>query len=85
MSSGDSSSTLYGDFVSSEYFLSIFTHGSEETQIQSRRWLMPVGTSGNETRWIRRWAIDLAQDLLVIVEMPMMDANARMNRYVFFL
>ncbi|PIL34968.1 hypothetical protein GSI_02755 [Ganoderma sinense ZZ0214-1] len=48
--------------------LSVFTPGSAQAGIQSSRYLLPIGRAGKQGLIISRWAIDEAQDLLVMVE-----------------
>ncbi|KAM5542833.1 hypothetical protein V8D89_003497 [Ganoderma adspersum] len=47
------------------HFLSVFTHGSAQAGIQPRRWLVPLGTP-EDPHLGTKWAVDDAQDLLVI-------------------
>ncbi|PIL34981.1 hypothetical protein GSI_02768 [Ganoderma sinense ZZ0214-1] len=68
-------SAIYG--VGSHLFLSVFTHGSAKAGIKSCRWLMRIGTHLDRTRWVRTWAIDHAQDLLITVEMVTTAADTR--------
>nr|VWO99672.1 Tetrahydroxynaphthalene reductase (EC (T4HN reductase) (THNR) [Ganoderma boninense] len=75
-----STSAIFGDMESSEYFLTNFTRGSSRAGVPARRWLMPVGTPGDHTRWMRSWAMDRAQDLLVTVE----EANTNVQMFRLF-
>ncbi len=77
MCTDGSTSAMYGNFVRLQSFFSIYTHSSAQAGIQSHCWLMPVGTPGDETRWMRTWAIDCAQDLLVTIELVTIDPNTR--------
>lgn len=55
-------------------FLSVFTHGSTQAGIQHQRWLVPLGAQENPHHGGIKWAVDDAQDLLVIasvVTMPL--------------
>ncbi|KAM5541118.1 hypothetical protein V8D89_005047 [Ganoderma adspersum] len=63
------SSILYSDSLR-EYksFLSVFTDGSAQAGIQSRRWIMPIGTPGDQMRFVCGWLIDHVHDLLVTIE-----------------
>ena len=72
-------STLYGNTFRSQYFLSVFTHGSAQAGIRSRRWMMPVGTLGDQTRLIGYCAFDRVQDLIVTVEDVRTMVNAQMR------
>ncbi|KAI1789999.1 hypothetical protein LXA43DRAFT_1019001 [Ganoderma leucocontextum] len=75
-----SSSVLYGNLDGqSESFLSVFAHGSARAGIQSRRWLMPLGTPEHPGRIIRNWAIGGVQDLLVIAEVSLIDTATQMS------
>ena len=69
--------------VGSQALLSVFTHGSTQAGIESRRWMTPVGTDGDARRSIRNWAIDRAQDLLATLETIEMVMDGRMRRFVF--
>ncbi|KAM5536881.1 hypothetical protein V8D89_009428 [Ganoderma adspersum] len=80
-SSGDAS-ILYGNTWRSQYFLSVFTHGSAQAGIQSRRWLVPVGTLGGQTRLIKGWAFDRVQDLIVTVEDVRIMINSQMRTFL---
>ena len=72
-----SGSALYCAFVGWQSFISVFNRGSAKAGIQSRRWLTPVGIPGDRTRWVKSWAIDRAQDLLVTVEQIKAGVNSR--------
>lgn len=47
------------------HFLFVFTHGSAQAGIRSRRWLIPLGTS-EDLHLAIKWAVDDTQDLLVL-------------------
>ncbi|KAM5536879.1 hypothetical protein V8D89_009426 [Ganoderma adspersum] len=80
-----SASALYGTYHGLNFSLSIFNHGSTQAGIRSHRWLMPIGTPGDmQTRRIKSWAIDRAQDLLVIIEQVTTDMNTRRFLEVHF-
>ena len=62
-------SVLYFDTNTRDSSLSVFTDGSRQAGIPSRRWIMPVGTWEDRTRGMSGWiVIDRAQDLLVTIE-----------------
>ena len=57
-------------------FISVFTDGSAQAGIQSRRWIMPIGTSGDQMRFVWDWLIDHVHDLRVTIERVKGDANS---------
>ncbi|PIL34969.1 hypothetical protein GSI_02756 [Ganoderma sinense ZZ0214-1] len=77
-----SSSALFGALESAGSFLTIFTRGSSQAGVPSRRWMMPAGTPGDRTRWMEAWAIDRAQDLLVTVEVVSIPTNVGTSRFL---
>ncbi|PIL34945.1 hypothetical protein GSI_02732 [Ganoderma sinense ZZ0214-1] len=52
----------------SDMFLSVFTPGSAEAGIQSSRYLLRISTADEHAFIMTKWAIDGAQDLLVMTE-----------------
>ncbi|PIL34943.1 hypothetical protein GSI_02730 [Ganoderma sinense ZZ0214-1] len=66
-------STLYSENSRYDVTLSLFTPGSLQAGVQSSRYLLPIGAAGGEGLIIAQWAIDGAQDLLVIAETADMD------------
>ena len=70
-------SVLYINTDTCDCFLSVFTDGSKQAGIASRRWLMPIGSSGDQTRMMSGWIIDRAQDLLITIEHVTTDTNPR--------
>ena len=52
----------------SDMFLSVFTPGSAQTGIKSSRSLLRISTADEHAILITNWAIDGAQDLLVMTE-----------------
>lgn len=52
----------------SDMFLSVFTPGSAQAGTQSKRSLLRIGTADEYAILITNWAIDGAQDLLVMTE-----------------
>ena len=61
-------SNLYSQDGRSDVSLSIFTPGSTQAAIRSSRHLLPIGTAGEPGFIITEWAIDGAQDLIVLAE-----------------
>ena len=51
-------SVLYLDTNMGNYSLSVFTDGSRQAGIPSRRWIMPVGTSEDRTRGMSAERLD---------------------------
>ncbi|PIL34941.1 hypothetical protein GSI_02728 [Ganoderma sinense ZZ0214-1] len=73
-------STLYSENGRYDVTLSLFTPGSSQAGVQSSRCLLPIGTAGGEGLVIAQWAIDGAQDLLVMAETADMDVPEELRR-----
>ncbi|KAM5541124.1 hypothetical protein V8D89_005053 [Ganoderma adspersum] len=65
---GQQLSNLYSWDRRSDMTLSVFTPGSAQAGFQSNRCLLPISRAGRQGLIIREWAIDGAQDLLVMAE-----------------
>ena len=61
-------SDLYSLGGRSDLSLSVFTPGSAQAGTQSNYSILPIGTAGEQGLMITKWAIDGAQDLLVVGE-----------------
>ena len=61
-------SDLYSQGGRSNLSLSVYTPGSAQAGIQSSRCILPIGAAGGSGLLITKWAIDGAQDLLVMAE-----------------
>ncbi|KAM5539529.1 hypothetical protein V8D89_006801 [Ganoderma adspersum] len=77
MPTDSSFSNLYSQDCRSDLALSIFTPGSAQAGIQSSYCLIHIGTAGEPGLFITKWAIDDAQDLLVIAEYVLWELAVR--------
>ena len=64
----DSSSDLYSQGGRANLALSVFTPGSAAAGINSSRYLLPIDAEAERGLIITKWAIDDAEDLLVMAE-----------------
>ncbi|KAM5541131.1 hypothetical protein V8D89_005060 [Ganoderma adspersum] len=80
MPADSSFSNLYSQDCRSDLALSIFTPGSAQAGIQSSHCLIHIGTAGEPGLVITKWAIDDAQDLLVIAEVADIAIPERLRR-----
>ena len=61
-------SDLYSQGGRTNLSLSVYTPGTAQAGIQSSRCIIPLGAAGGSGLLITKWALDGAQDLLVIAE-----------------
>ncbi|KAM5541132.1 hypothetical protein V8D89_005061 [Ganoderma adspersum] len=73
-------SDLYSRGGRSNFSLSVYTPRSAQAGIQSSRCILPIGAAGGSGLLITKWAIDGAQDLLVMAEIANIGMAEQLQR-----
>ncbi|KAM5539530.1 hypothetical protein V8D89_006802 [Ganoderma adspersum] len=73
-------SDLYSRGGRSNFSLSVYTPRSAQAGIQSSRCILPIGAAGGSGLLITKWAIDGAQDLLVMGEIANIGMPEQLQR-----